>query len=99
MLKLDAVMRLLSEPKNSASACHTTPLVQSSKSPWKLKMFSPLVFDAQTCHKDALYVGWTLANAPFPPSLPVEPVDGVLPDLGLWRAAATRGTVPYVGPD
>ena len=60
-------------------------------------------FEAQTCKKDALYVGVDvvrcrrngLANAPFPlpilcPADGVAPVDGVLPDL--WRAAATRGS-------
>ena len=56
----------------------------------------PLVFEAQTCAKDSTYVGVDvvrckrngLANAPFPlpilcPADGVEPVDGVLPDLGL----------------
>ena len=56
----------------------------------------PLVFEAQTYQRDALYVGVDvvrcrrngLANAPFPlpilcPADGVEPVDGVLPDLGF----------------
>ena len=57
---------------------------------------TPLVFEAQTCAKDSTYVGVDvvrcrrngLANAPFPlpilcPADGVEPVDGVLPDLGF----------------
>ena len=65
----------------------------------------PLVFEAQACAKDSTYVGVDvvrcrrngLANAPFPlpilcPADGVEPVDDVLPDWALWRAAATRGS-------
>ena len=61
----------------------------------------PLVFEAQACGKDALYVGVDATGWPTPFPLPilcmadgVEPVDGVLPDWALWRAAATRGSLP-----
>ena len=81
---------------------------------WSPKL-PPLVFEAQACAKDALYVGVDvvrcrrhgLANAPF--SLPilcpadgVEPVDGVLPDLGFVEGCNARQSclnlLPYVGP-
>ena len=76
----------------------------------------PLVFEAQTCKKDALYVGVDvvrcrrngLANAPFPlpilcPADGVEPVDGVLPDLGFVEGCCDArqsclNLLPYVGP-
>ena len=76
----------------------------------------PLVFEAQTCAKDSTYVGVDvvrcrrngLANAPF--LLPilcladgVEPVDGVLPDLGFVEGCCDArqsclNLLPYVGP-
>ena len=67
----------------------------------------PLVFEA--CAKDVLYVGVDvvrcrrngLANAPFPlpvlcPADGVEPVDGVLPDLGFVEGCCSlcRGGFP-----
>ena len=76
----------------------------------------PLVFEAQACAKDALYVGVDvvrcrrngLANAPFPlpilcPADGVEPVDGVLPDLGFVEGCCDArqsclNLLPYVGP-
>ena len=76
----------------------------------------PLVFEAQTCAKDAPYVGVDvvrcrrngLANAPFPlpilcPADGVEPVDGVLPDLGFVEGCCDArqsclNLLPYVGP-
>ena len=76
----------------------------------------PLVFEAQTCAKDSTYVGVDvvrcrrngLANAPFPlpilcPADGVEPVDGVLPDLGFVEGCCDArqsclNLLPYVGP-
>ena len=76
----------------------------------------PLVFEAQTCAKDSAYVGVDvvrcrrngLANAPFPlpilcPADGVEPVDGVLPDLGFVEGCCDArqsclNLLPYVGP-
>ena len=76
----------------------------------------PLVFEAQACAKDALCVGVDvvrcrrngLANAPFPlpilcPADGVEPVDGVLPDLGFVEGCCDArqsclNLLPYVGP-
>ena len=74
------------------------------------------LFEAQACAKDALYVGVDvvrcrrngLANAPFPlpilcPADGVEPVDGVLPDLGFVEGCCDArqsclNLLPYVGP-
>ena len=76
----------------------------------------PPVFEAQACAKDALCVGVDvvrcrrngLANAPFPlpilrPADGVEPVDGVLPDLGFVEGCCDArqsclNLLPYVGP-
>ena len=76
----------------------------------------PLWFEAQTCAKDSTYVGVDvvrcrrngLANAPFPlpilcPADGVEPVDGVLPDLGFVEGCCDArqsclNLLPYVGP-
>ena len=76
----------------------------------------PLVFEAQACAKDSTYVGVDvvrcrrngLANAPFPlpilcPADGVEPVDGVLPDLGFVEGCCDArqsclNLLPYVGP-
>ena len=73
-------------------------------------------FEAQTCAKDSTYVGVDvvrcrrngLANAPFPlpilcPADGVEPVDGVLPDLGFVEGCCDArqsclNLLPYVGP-
>ena len=72
--------------------------------------------EAQTCAKDSTYVGVDvvrcrrngLANAPFPlpilcPADGVEPVDGVLPDLGFVEGCCDArqsclNLLPYVGP-
>ena len=67
----------------------------------------PLVFEAQTCAKDTLYVGVDvvrcrrngLANAPFPlpilcPADGVEPVDGMLPDLGFVEGCCDAAVLP-----
>ena len=81
--------------------CHSEKTLRESAQP------PPLVFEAQACAKDALYVGVDvvrcrrngLANAPFPlpilcPADGVEPVDGV-----LWRARQScLNLLPYVGP-
>ena len=71
---------------------------------------------AASCKRDALYVGVDvvrcrrngLANAPFPlpilcPADGVEPVDGVLPDLGFVEGCCDArqsclNLLPYVGP-
>ena len=90
--------------------CHSEKTLRESAQPTSLESrvapgvmeyvrspkLPPLVFEAQACAKDALYVGVDvvrcrrngLANAPFPlpilcPADGVEPVDGVLPDLGF----------------
>ena len=73
-------------------------------------------FEVQACAKDALYVGVYvvrcrrngLANAPFPlpilcPADGVEPVDGVLPDLGFVEGCCDArqsclNLLPYVVP-
>ena len=112
-----------------AVRCHSEKTLRESAQPTSLESrvapgvmeyirspkLPPLVFEAQTCAKDALYVGVDvvrcrrngLANAPFPlpilcPADGVEPVDGVLPDLGFvegccdaWQSCLNL--LPYVG--
>ena len=109
--------------------CHSEKTLRESAQPTSLESrvapgvmeyarspkLPPLVFEAQACHKDALYVGVDvvrcrrngLANAPFP--LPilcladgVEPMDGVLPDLGFVEGCCDArqsclNLLPYVG--
>ena len=100
--------------------CHSEKTLRESAQPTSLESrvapgvmeyarspkLPPLVFEAQACAKDALYVGVDvvrcrrngLANAPFPlpilcPADGVEPVDGVLPDREavLPEPVAVRG--------
>ena len=110
--------------------CHSEKTLRESAQPTSLESrvapgvmeyarspkLPPLVFEAQTCAKDALYVGVDvvrcrrngLANAPFPlpilcPADGVEPVDGVLPDLGFVEGCCDArqsclNLLPYVGP-
>ena len=98
--------------------CHSEKTLRESAQPTSLESrvapgvmeyarspkLPPLVFEAQTCAKDALYVGVDvvrcrrngLANAPFP--LPILcPADGspwteCCRTWALWRAVATRGS-------
>ena len=110
--------------------CHSEKTLRESAQPTSLESrvapgvmeyvrspkLPPLVFEAQACAKDALYVGVDvvrcrrngLANAPFPlpilcPADGVEPVDGVLPDLGFVEGCCDArqsclNLLPYVGP-
>ena len=107
--------------------CHSKKTLRESAQPTSLESrvapgvmecarspkLPPLVFEAQACHKDALYVGVGvvrcrrngLANAPFPlpilcPADGVEPVDGVLPDLGFVEGyrQSCLNLLPHVGP-
>ena len=110
--------------------CHSEKTLRESAQPTSLESrvapgvmeyarspkLPPLVFEAQACKRDALYVGVDvvrcrrngLANAPFPlpilcPADGVEPVDGVLPDLGFVEGCCDArqsclNLLPYVGP-
>ena len=94
--------------------CHSEKTLRESAQPTSLESrvapgvmeyarspkLPPLVFEAQACKRDALYVGVDVVRWPTPPSpcpscarrTALSPWTACCRTWALWRAAATRGS-------